>query len=71
MDCGVRGVMVLVRVVVFGDEQGGFKNAGLDRLELYGGCEGGGEVGVNFFEGEAQLAADGHPFCRFEVVVLE
>ena len=34
--------MVVIRVVVFGDEQGRFEDPGLDCLELYGRCEVGG-----------------------------
>lgn len=58
-------------VVVFGDEQGGFENPGLDGLDFDGGGEVSGEVGVGFFEGEFQLAPYGHPFVSSEVAVLE
>lgn len=65
-------MLVLGGVVVFGDEEGGFEDAGLDRFELDGGREGGGgELGVDFFEGGLQFPAHGHPFRGFEVVVLE
>lgn len=63
--------LVLGWGVVFGYQQGGFEDAGLDGLDFDGGGEVGGEVGVDFCEGGMEFAADGHPFCGFEVVVLE
>lgn len=73
--CWVRrrrwGAAVLGGVVVFGDEEGGFEDAGLDRFELDGGGEGGGELRVDFLEGGFQFPTHGHPFHGFEVVVLE
>lgn len=64
-------MLVLVAVVVFGDEEGGLEDADLDRFELDGGRQGGGELGVDFFEGGLQFPPHGHPLDGFEVVVLE
>ena len=62
---------MLVWVVVFSDEEGCFEHTDSERLDFYSGCEVHGEVVVDFFQGPVQFPTYGHPFGRFEVVVLE
>ena len=58
-------------VEMFCDGEGGLEDPCLDGLQadVRGVVGGGGFVG--FFQGDGEFAADGHPFCGFEVRVLE
>lgn len=65
------------RIPVFDDPEGGGEDAGLDYLEFY---RVGGDVlvvvvfrGISIvsLQGVGELAADGHPFGGFEVIVLK
>lgn len=67
-------------MVEFDDFKGGAEDAGLDDLDLDGvglrenGLVGAGgllDLGVGLPQRVGELAADGHPFVGFEVVVLE
>ena len=66
-----RGGTLLFRVVVLGDQQRRFEDTGLNRLDFDRWREVRGEVRVDFFKSKLQLPAYGHPFCSFQVVVLE
>lgn len=56
---------------MFCDREGGLEDPGLEGLQADFWSVVGGAGFVGFFQGEGEFAADGHPFCRFEVCVLE